>query len=109
MIQDSRVFSGFKIKGLRLKNHKNLQEVAKALDITTSYLSSIENGKKEPSSKVISKAAVYFDIPEASFHEPSEYLNDIKEIVKQYLSGFILDSGESCHQHENGHICSHKE
>ena len=34
---------------------------------------------------------------------------DIKEFVTQYLSGFILDAGESCHQHENGHICSHKE
>ncbi len=46
MINDSKVFAGFKIKGLRLKNQKNLQEVAKALDITPSYLSSIENGKK---------------------------------------------------------------
>lgn len=32
----------------------------------------------------------------------------IEEVVKQYLSGFIYDSGESCHQHEDGHICSHK-
>ena len=102
MIQDSRVFSGFKIKGLRLKNHKNLQEVAKALDITTSYLSSIENGKKEPSSKVISKAAVYFDIPEASFHEPSEYLNDIKEIVKDMDLAEIIQTFEAI-LHEKNH------
>ena len=31
---------------------------------------------------------------------------DIKEVVKQYLSGFIFDSGKSCHHHE-GHVCSH--
>lgn len=102
MIKDSKVFSGFKIKGLRLKNHKNLQEVAKALDITTSYLSSIENGKKEPSSKVISKAAVYFDIPEASFHEPSEYLNDIKEIVKDMDLAEIIQTFEAI-LHEKNH------
>lgn len=94
MIQDSRVFSGFKIKGLRLKNHKSLQEVAQALDITTSYLSSIENGKKEPSRKVISKAAVYFDIPTASFHEPSEYLNDIEKIVKNMDLDEIIQTFE---------------
>ncbi len=102
MIKDSKVFSGFKIKGLRLKDHKNLQEVAKALDITTSYLSSIENGKKEPSSKVISKAAVYFDIPEASFHEPSEYLNDIKEIVKDMDLAEIIQTFEAI-LHEKNH------
>ena len=102
MIQDSRVFSGFKIKGLRLKNHKNLQEVAKALDITTSYLSSIENGKKEPSSKVISKAAVYFDIPEASFHESSEYLNDIQEIVKDMDLAEIIQTFEAI-LHDRNH------
>jgi transcriptional regulator with XRE-family HTH domain len=94
MIKDSKVFSGFKIKGLRLKNHKNLQEVAKALDITTSYLSSIENGKKEPSSKVIAKASVYFDTPEASFHEPSEYLNDIEKIVKNMDLDEIIQAFE---------------
>jgi len=102
MIKDSKVFSGFKIKGLRLKNHKNLQEVAKALDITTSYLSSIENGKKEPSSKVISKAAVYFDIPEASFHEPSEYLNDIQKIVKDMDLAEIIQAFEAI-LHDKNH------
>ena len=102
MIKDSKVFSGFKIKGLRLKDHKNLQEVAKALDITTSYLSSIENGKKEPSSKVISKAAVYFDIPEASYHEPSEYLNDIKEIVKDMDLAEIIQTFEAI-LHDKNH------
>ena len=102
MIKDSKVFSGFKIKGLRLKNHKNLQEVAKALDITTNYLSSIENGKKEPSSKVISKAAVYFDIPEASFHEPSEYLNDIQKIVKDMDLAEIIQTFEAI-LHDKNH------
>src|SRR5664280_1166670 len=33
------------------------------------------------------------------------------EIVKQYLSGLVEDSGSSCHQHEahqqDGHTCNH--
>jgi len=36
---------------------------------------------------------------------------DATEVVKQYLSGLVEDSGSSCHQHEihqeNGHSCSH--
>jgi hypothetical protein len=95
MIKDSNVFSGFKIKGLRLKNQKNLQEVAKALDITPSYLSSIENGKKEPSNKVISKAAAYFDIPEADFHDSPEYLHDIQLIVKDMDLAEIIQTFET--------------
>lgn len=29
------------------------------------------------------------------------------EIVKQYVAGRIIDSGEVCHHHENDHVCSH--
>lgn len=94
MIKDLKVFSGFKIKGLRLKNHRNLQEVAKALDITISYLSSIENGKKEPSKKVIFKAASYFNVSESDFYETSQYLNDIEKIVKDMDLDEIIQAFE---------------
>jgi len=32
-----------------------------------------------------------------------------KDIVNQYISGSIKDSGSSCHQHDNDpeHVCSH--
>jgi len=33
-----------------------------------------------------------------------------EQIVKQYLAGLLLDSGESCehhHHHEDGHTCNH--
>ncbi len=102
MINDSKVFAGFKIKGLRLKNQKNLQEVAKALDITPSYLSSIENGKKEPSNKVLSKAATYFDVPEEKFHESSEYLSDIQKIVKDMDLAEIIQTFEAI-LHDRNH------
>ena len=29
------------------------------------------------------------------------------EIVKQYAAGRIIDSGEVCHQHDEGHVCNH--
>lgn len=30
------------------------------------------------------------------------------ELLRQYLSGAINDSGESCHAHEEGHQCNHE-
>ena len=32
---------------------------------------------------------------------------NITEIVKQYAAGRIIDSGETCHHHDDGHVCSH--
>jgi predicted Fe-Mo cluster-binding NifX family protein len=32
---------------------------------------------------------------------------NITEIVKQYAAGRIIDSGEVCHHHDDGHVCSH--
>ncbi len=29
------------------------------------------------------------------------------EIVKQYATGRIIDSGEICHHHDEGHVCNH--
>lgn len=29
------------------------------------------------------------------------------EIVNQYISGRIIDSGEVCHHHDSDHVCSH--
>ena len=29
------------------------------------------------------------------------------EIVNQYISGRIIDSGEVCHHHDADHVCSH--
>ena len=50
-------FAGFKIKGLRIKHNLSSISVANTLDITPTYLSLIESGKKNPSTKVLNKAA----------------------------------------------------
>jgi len=33
---------------------------------------------------------------------------NVEDIVKQYISGLITDSGESCHQHEEHHADGHE-
>ena len=73
-------FSGFKIKGLRLKHGFLASYVAEKLDITPTYLSLIESGKKVPSMKVIKKASTLFDIPIEDFFENPALINDINQL-----------------------------
>ena len=32
---------------------------------------------------------------------------DVTKVTELFLKGFIADSGESCHNHEEGHQCNH--
>ncbi|MEQ9891116.1 helix-turn-helix domain-containing protein [Pectobacterium aroidearum] len=84
-------FSGFKIKALRLKENKNLQEVSEGLGITKTYLSLIENGKKKPSKKILYKAAHYFSVPENTLVESSVFLQDLAKVADEIdLSDLIV-------------------
>lgn len=75
-------FAGIKIKGLRLENSLSLTETAEILDITPSYLSLIENGKKQPSKKILTKAAKQFGVSIESFTESPQLLKDLEELTK---------------------------
>lgn len=76
-------FSGFKIKGLRIKHNLSSISVANTLDITPTYLSLIESGKKKPSSKILKKAAILFNVSLEEFTESQELLNDFAELSKK--------------------------
>lgn len=76
-------FSGFKIKGLRIKQNLSSISVANALDITPTYLSLIESGKKKPSIKVLKKAAFLFNVSLDDFTESQELLDDFAELSKK--------------------------
>lgn len=80
---NSTYFSGFKIKGLRLKNNLQSVDVATALDITPTYLSLIESGKKKPSLKVLKKASELFNVPIEDFTETKELIDDFEELSKK--------------------------
>ncbi|HCI3536697.1 TPA: helix-turn-helix transcriptional regulator [Acinetobacter baumannii] len=76
-------FAGFKIKGLRIKHNLPSISVANSLDITPTYLSLIESGKKKPSSKVLNKAATLFNVPIEEFEESEQLLIDFNELSKK--------------------------
>ena len=94
MTKKNIAFAGFKLKGLRMKKQFNLADTAKNLDITTSYLSLIENGKKEPSKKVLTKAANLFEVPIESFSENPKLLNDLEELTQHAELSDIIQAFE---------------
>ncbi len=88
-------FSGYKIKGLRLAKQLSPIDVAKELDITTTYLSLIENGKKKPSMKVIRKAAKLFNVEEDSFIDNNELIDELKTLTEKKDLADIIHAFES--------------
>lgn len=82
-------FSGFKIKGLRLKHNLQALEVATALDITPTYLSLIESGKKTIF-KSLKKAAQLFNVTLEDFIESEELINDFEELSKKLILQILL-------------------
>jgi transcriptional regulator with XRE-family HTH domain len=55
-------YVGKRIRDERLKYGLNLNDLAKATDLSASFLSLLENGKTVPSLKVLDKLATYFSI-----------------------------------------------
>ena len=89
---------------LRFRESKKLtmKEIAKALEITESYYSMIESGKRNPSKKVIYRLISYTNLPEEYWLEgilPDEYaqkremFKSLKEAIK-YIEehGIELDT-----------------
>ncbi|WP_219599423.1 helix-turn-helix domain-containing protein, partial [Vibrio parahaemolyticus] len=81
MNNKSTHFTGYKIATLRADKQLTLQETAQILDITSSYLSQIENGKKNPSKKVIQKATKLFGVNEEIFYEEPDVLEALREVT----------------------------
>lgn len=58
---------GKNIKLFRINSNLKQKELAEKLDIEVSYLSSIENDKKEPSLSLLKKISKELDVPIAMF------------------------------------------
>ncbi|WP_200411823.1 helix-turn-helix transcriptional regulator [Virgibacillus salexigens] len=73
-----------KIKQLRKGHHISQQELASYLKIERTSLSKIENMHYNPSIRIISKIANFFDLPIGDiFFNHVVSFNDTKEIVSQ--------------------------
>ena len=66
-----------KLRKLRKQSGKRLQEVAKATNLSISYLSQIETGKIEPSIAHLRQLAAYYNVGIVSFFTSEEEENII--------------------------------
>ncbi|MGN8046031.1 helix-turn-helix domain-containing protein [Bacillus sp. 22190] len=77
---------GFAVKRLRLKKKKTVEEAAKEIGISQSYLSRIENNSQIPSVKVINKIADYFDVHSSYLFFDEESINSFTEKENELFS-----------------------
>jgi transcriptional regulator with XRE-family HTH domain len=75
-------YVGKRIKSERMKYGMSLNDLAKATDLSASFLSLLENGKTAPSLKVLDKICSYFSIHMAALFE-QEQIDDFILIPKK--------------------------
>ncbi|MBL1263878.1 helix-turn-helix domain-containing protein [Candidatus Methylomicrobium oryzae] len=80
------------IKLIRQYHNLNQAQLASKLSISTSYLSEIESGKKEPSLDILQKYADFFKVPLSSLVVFSETLDGShsKSKARAFLSKKML-------------------
>lgn len=61
-MENIKIIFGLKIKELRIQKSYSQEDLAKLASITKSYISDIENGKRNVSLKVIDKLAKVFEV-----------------------------------------------
>ena len=54
---------GSVLKYVRIAHEQTIGELAQDLEVSTAYISNIENGKKKPSDNIISKYCENYDLP----------------------------------------------
>lgn len=77
---------GYKLRSVRNSRGLTLEEVAKNLDVSPSYLSEIERGKKIPSLRVLCNLSIYLDLPRNLLREvlekPEEETQSLGEMLE---------------------------
>lgn len=72
-----------KLRNARRKRGLTQSELAQLVGVTTNYISLIEKGKKNPSTKTLKKLALALDVPVSSFLEDNLRM-ELISIAEQY-------------------------
>ena len=75
---------------LRVYNDIKATDLAKKLNISTSYISELESGKKKVSLDIINKYSSFFDVPSSSILLMSESLDNNKQDLKHKISRALI-------------------
>jgi len=96
---------GMALKYIRVLNGYNINDLSKKIDISKSYISEIENGKKETTLKIINKYSEYFKLKPSVILFFSEEIDERKikkDTRKAFLTFFSILERFSTESNEVG-------
>lgn len=76
---------------LRIDNGELLKDMADKLEVTSSYLSAVENGKRNVPRKWIKTIVALYDLEQSEIEELSNAVNQSQLDLKVNLQGFNKD------------------
>ena len=80
---------GEALRLIRVFYDMSQKDLAEKLEISKSYISEIESGKKTPTIDLLNRYSKNFDIPTSSIMFFSEKLDSDKDIKTEKLRGFV--------------------
>ena len=75
---------------LRVYNDLKAADLAEKLNLSASYISELESGKKTPSLEIINKYSNFFEVPSSSIFLMSESLDSNKKDLKHKISRALI-------------------
>ena len=86
---------------LRVYNDLKTSELAEKLNLSTSYISELESGKKKVSLEIINRYSNFFEIPSSSILLMSESLDSNKQGLKHKISRALIAILQNLEQNAN--------
>ncbi|MDI3481581.1 MAG: hypothetical protein PWQ97_1236 [Tepidanaerobacteraceae bacterium] len=80
------MIDGRLIRSLRKKRNMSLQELARRSDLSVSYLSEIERGKKEPALETIEKLAAALNVSKESFFPQADTIASTPTVLGEKIA-----------------------
>lgn len=87
---------------LRVYNDIKSSELAEKLDLSSSYISELESGKKKISMDIINKYSNFFEIPASSILMMSESLDNQKQDLKYKISRALISMLQNLEKNATG-------
>ena len=108
-LKERGVCAMWKIQKYRINGGYSQERLAEAVDLSTSYISEIENGKKRPSMKTLEKIAAVLNVPLVALMDDGPDAEPKKDVFVRsfhFLYGFAFRACRGQRHHEGNFFCS---
>lgn len=92
---------GLVLRCIRIAQEKVVKDVAQGVDVSSTYITEVENGNKTPSYDMLKKFAKYFEFPASKIIQIEE--NAIEEDL-EYANILLLCVEYECGKNKNNNL-----